>query len=298
MIMRFSKYKTIEARRAVESWVDYFAEKSALEYEKLNIATAFGNTRILAVNHEKRYLKPLLFIPGARTCGIFWDINNHLQVLGNEYRIYLLDVVGQASLSDGNCPRLASDDYGNWLNEVCWAINFEKGSVIGCSFGGLLIFKLAAIAPERIEKAVLMNPVGLSYISLSPWTLYNTLKPVYFPTRSNVETFMGRIVFSPTEKPNGELWKRVADYIEISVRDFEFGGDYPTKLTDEEIVKLKAETHLIVGKSDALIPQHKTIKRAKELLPNLKSIEVLPEIGHGIELSATAIEKLQTILAK
>lgn len=296
--MKLSKYKTNEARKAVEDWVEFFVSQSALKYEKMDVPTSFGNTRILAVNHKKPDLKPLLFIPGARTCGIFWDLNNHLQLLGDNYRIYLLDVVGQPSLSDGNCPKLASDEYGIWLNEICQTINFEKGCLIGASFGGLLIFKLAAVAPERIGKAVLMNPVGLSYISLSPWTLYNTLKPVFFPTRPNVETFMNRIVFSPTEKPNGELWKRIADYIEISVKDFEFGGDYPTKLNDEAIKKLTAETHLIVGQSDALIPQQKTIARAEKLLPNLKSIEILPEIGHGIELSAQAIEKLKSVLTK
>lgn len=294
--MKLSKYKTNEARKAIEDWVDFFVANSALKYEKLDIATAFGNTRILAVNHEKSELKPLLFLPGARTCGIFWDVNNHLQILGNKYRIYLLDVVGQPSLSDGNCPQLASDDYGNWLDEVCEKINFGKGVCIGASFGGLLIFKLAAVAPERIEKAVLMNPVGLSYISLAPWTLYNTLKPVFFPTRKNVETFMRKIVFSQTEKPEGDLWKRLADYIEISVRDFEFAGDYPTKLTDAEVLKLNAETHLIVGDSDALIPHQNTVKRARKLLSNLKSVEILQNIGHGIEISSKPIEKLKIIL--
>lgn len=294
--MKLSKFKTAEARQSVENWVDYFAGKSALNYQKLDVATRFGNTQLLAANHEKRELKPLLFIPGARTCGIFWDANNHLQMLGDEYRIYLLDVVGQPSLSDGNCPRLASDEYGEWLDEVCAKINFDKGCFVGASFGGLLIFKLAAVAPERIEKAVLMNPVGLSYISLAPRTLFYTLLPVYFPTRKNVETFMRKIVFSPSEKPDGETWKLLADYIEISVRDFEFAGDYPTKLTDEEIVKLQAETHLIVGAADALIPQTKTVERARKLLPNLKSVEILREIGHGIEISAKAIEKLKAIL--
>ncbi|MEZ5426815.1 MAG: alpha/beta hydrolase [Pyrinomonadaceae bacterium] len=141
-----------------------------------------------------------------------------------------------------------------------------------------------------------MNPVGLSYISLLPQKLFYTLLPVFFPTRRNVETFMNRMVFTPEEKPEGELWRQLADYIEISVKDFEFGGDYPTKLADAEIVRLKAETHLIVGENDALIPQHKTVKRARKLLPNLKSVDVLPNIGHGIELSSSAIEKLKAVL--
>jgi pimeloyl-ACP methyl ester carboxylesterase len=297
IIMKISKFKTDAARKFTEDWIDSFASESALRYEKLDVDTSFGRTRLLAAGHEKKHLKPLLFVPGARTCGIFWDANNHLHLLGDKYRIYLLDVIGQPSLSDGNCPKVKDESYGVWLDEVCEKINFEKGVFIGASFGGLLIFKLAAVAPERIEKAVLMNPVGLSYISLRPRSLYYTLAPVFFPNRKNVERFLDKIIFTETETPDADKLKRIADYIETSVKDFEFGGEYPYKLGDDEVVKLRAETHLLVGDKDGLIPYLNTVRRAKELLPNLKSVEVFPEIGHGIELSTKPILKLAEILA-
>jgi len=157
--------------------------------------------------------------------------------------------------------------------------------------------RLAAVAPERIERAVLMNPVGLSYISLQPRSLYYTLAPVIFPTRKNVERFLNKIVFTRTEKPDADKFNRIADYVETSNKDFQFGGEYPYNLGNDEIVKLRAETHLLVGDTDGLIPYQNTVRRGKELLPNLKSVEIIPEIGHGIEVSMKAILRLREILA-
>lgn len=294
--MRQSRFKTEEAHDWLKTWVREMSERLTLRYEELDVETRLGTTRLLAARHEQRDLEPMLFIPGARTCGIFWDLRNHLHSLGEDYRIYLLDVVGQPSLSALSCPVLKSTEYGVWLDEVCEAIGFRRGTVVGASFGGLLIFKLAAVAPERISKAILCNPVGLSYISMKPMALYNTLLPVFRPTRANVENFLSKIVFTPSDKPTGTLWNELVDYVELSVGDFEFKGDYPTRLSNKEVMALTAETHLIIGSGDTLIPQKRTIKRGKKLLSNLASVTVLPDVGHGIELSPMVVDAIGNVL--
>ena len=294
--MKTSNFKTVSARQALEKWIDYFVEKSSLPYAKLDVATSYGTTRLLAVNHENQNLKPILFLPGARTCGIFWDLNNHLHLLGYNYRIYLLDVIGQPSLSSGNCPDIKGDGYGVWLKEVCDEIGFKKGICVGASFGGELIFKLAAIEPSLIEKAVLMNPIGLSFISLSPRTLYYTLLPIYSPARKNIRKFFEKIVFTPEEKLDDEKFEMLIDYTENVLKNFDSQAQNPIKLSDAEIKKLQAETYLIVGAKDGLIPQHKTVERARKILPNLKDVTVFPNIAHGIETQTAAILKLREVL--
>ncbi|MBK8464225.1 MAG: alpha/beta hydrolase [Chloracidobacterium sp.] len=294
--MRQSRFKTETAHAGLKTWVREMSENLTLRYEELDVETRLGTTRLLAARHEQQDLEPILFIPGARTCGIFWDFRDHLHSLGDRHRIYLLDVVGQPSLSSLTCPVLKSNAYGIWLDEVCEAIGFRRGVVVGASFGGLLIFKLAAVAPERISKAILCNPVGLSNISMKPSSLYHTLLPVFRPTRQNVESFLSKMVFTSSDKPNGKLWSKLVDYVEFSVRDFEFNGDYPTRLSDKEVIALTAATHLIVGSDDALIPQKRTINRAKELLSDLASITVLPDVGHGIELSPLVVGTIGNVL--
>ncbi len=294
--MKISKFKNQAAHIFVEQWIDATIEKSALTYQKLDVETSFGKTRVLAVNHKEKHLPTLIYIPGARTCGAFLDLSNQLQILSGEYRIYLLDVVGQIGMSDGNCPNLKDDSYGVWLNEVCRKLEIERAVFVGASFGGQIIIKLAAVAPESIEKAVLMNPIGFSNISFAPLNLYRTLAPVIFPNRKTVDNFLKHIIFAPNDGISAETKLNVADFIENAVKNFQFAGEYPTKLNDVEIKKLTAETHLIVGESDGLIPFQKTIKRAKELLPNLKSVTNFPEQAHGIEVSSEVIFRLQKIL--
>ena len=294
--MKISKFKNQAAQTFVEQWIDSTIENSALTYEKLDVETSFGKTRILAVNHSEKHLKPLIYIPGARTCGAFLDLSNQLQILRDDYRIYLLDVVGQIGMSDGNCPNLKDDSYGVWLDEVCRKLEIERAVFVGASFGGQIIIKLAAVAPDKIEKAALLNPIGFSSISYAPLNLYRTLAPVIYPNRKTVENFLRHIVFAPHDGISTETKSRGADYIENAVKNFQFAGEYPSKLNDAEIRKLTAETHLLVGEADGLIPFQKTIERAEKLLPNLKSVEKFPEQAHGIEVSSDAIFRLQTIL--
>lgn len=294
--MKKSTFKNQEAKLFVEHWIDLTIENAALNYEKIDVPTSFGNTRVLAFNHSDKRLKPFIYVPGARTCGVFLELSNLLQGISENHRIYLLDVVGQIGLSDGNCPSLKDAGYGVWLNEVCQKLAVERAVFVGASFGGQIIMKFAAVAPEKIEKAVLMNPIGFSNISFAPLNLYRTLAPVIFRSRKTVQKFLDYIVFAPHDGINAKTKERVTDFVENAVKNFQFAGEYPSKMNDAEIKKLVAETHLLVGKRDGLIPFRQTIERAKALLPNLKSVEIFPKQAHGIEVSGDAVLHLQKIL--
>lgn len=294
--MKESKFKNQEAKIFVEGWIDSVIENSALSFEKFDVDTSFGKTRILSVNRSNQQLMPIVYVPGARTCGAFLALSNQLQVLSDNYRIYLLDVVGQVGMSGGACPSLKDNSYGIWLDEVCRKLGIERAFFVGASFGGQIIMKFAAVAPERIEKAVLMNPIGFSNVSFSPLSLYRMLAPVVFPTRKTVENFLNHIVFAPNDGIGSETKKRVADFMENAVKNFQFAGEYPSRMNDAEVEKLSAETHLLVGERDGLIPFRKTVQRAEKLLPNLKSLKTFPEQAHGIEVSSDAIFQLQKIL--
>jgi pimeloyl-ACP methyl ester carboxylesterase len=197
--MKISKFKDQAARIFVEQWIDATIENSALTYQKLDVETSFGRTQVLAVNHPEKHLPSLIYLPGARTCGAFLDLSNQLQILSGKHRIYLLDVVGQIGMSEGNCPNLKDGSYGVWLDEVCHNLEIERAVFVGASFGGQIIIKLAAVAPDKIEKAVLMNPIGFSNISFAPLNLYRTIAPVIFPNRKTVDNFLKHIVFAEND---------------------------------------------------------------------------------------------------
>jgi pimeloyl-ACP methyl ester carboxylesterase len=294
--MRESQFKTQAARTFTERWIDAVIENKALTYEKLDVETSFGITRVLSVNHHQRHLRSLVYVPGARTCGAFLTLSDQLQILSDKHRIYLLDVVGQVGMSSGMCPPLKDASYGVWLGEVCRRLGIERGVFVGASFGGQIIMKYAGIAPESTEKIVLMNPIGFSHISYAPLNLYRTLAPVIFPSRKRVESFLNQIVFTPRDGISAETKDLVADFVENAVKGFQFAGEYPSKMSDAEIRAVSSETHLILGEEDGLIPHRRTAERARKVLPNLGSIKIMPGQGHGIEVSRQAVMEVGKVL--
>src|SRR6185369_10179534 len=122
-------------RKWLETWLKDVLRTNRLEYEKFEIETFLGKTSVLAKNHERKDLEPVIFLPGGRTCGIFWDINNNLAPLYNDFRIYLIDINGQPGFSDGNAPTTNSYGYGRWLKELAAGLNLNQANFVGASFG-------------------------------------------------------------------------------------------------------------------------------------------------------------------
>ena len=291
-----SSYKTEADKQFVKDWVERINTLNSSFYENLTVKTSFGETVVWSLNHHQQDLEPIVFLPGARTCGMFWDLNNNLKTLKKDFRLYLVDVIGQPGLSSGNSPNVKTKEFAFWLGEVLDALNLNQTNLVGASFGGELAMKFAAVAPDRIKKMVLMNPIGLSYISLAPKTLFYNLLPIYFPNRQNVERFMDNVALAAPDDMPPERRSLLAEFILQTLTGFNFKADYPYKMSDNEFANLTTPTFLILGDSDKLIPHQKTVERAKKLLKNLKETIVLKNVGHGIELSLEAIEKLDNIL--
>ena len=162
-----SKFKNPpEDQRYFESWVSRLEKLNGTQYGRKDIATTLGKTVIWTVNESRTDLKSLVIFPGFRTCSLFWDFDNGLKPLKERYRIFLIDTNGQPCLSDGNTPDIRSAGYGEWAAEVLATLKIEKTTIAGASFGGTVCMKLCAVAPEKIEKAVLLNPGCLQNFSL------------------------------------------------------------------------------------------------------------------------------------
>ena len=53
----------------------------------------------------------------------------------------------------------------NWLNDLFDGI--ARASVVGNSYGGFIALNQAALAPERIDRVVLISPAG-GFVSVMP----------------------------------------------------------------------------------------------------------------------------------
>ncbi|MGA0556843.1 alpha/beta fold hydrolase [Larkinella sp. VNQ87] len=286
------RYPT-EAAVFLEEWNQQIERLNGFSYERLNLPTSFGTTRVWAANEHLHSAPTVVFFPGARTCGLFWDLDNALQPFRKHYRYYIVDVNGQPSLSEGGCPRVKTDDYGHWATEVLDGLGIQKTAIAGASLGGLICLKLCLTSPERIEKAVLLNPAGIQPFSTSLHNLYNNLLSILWPTPANLDRFLNSAVFCPPHHTLPPAYRKlVCSYLLYILKNHRFRGDYPAPLSKTEFHRLTTDIELIVGENDLLFPPRETIRLAEKNIPSLQSSLVLPKTAHGIETSKVAIMAL------
>ncbi len=294
--IRQSKYKNENSRKWLETWLKDVLRTNNLDYERLEVETFLGKTRVLAKNHERQDLEPVIFLPGGRTSGIFWDINKNLAPLYDDFRIYLVDVNGQPGLSDGSAPPIDSDGYGRWLQELAGGLELKQTNFVGASFGGSLIMKLGEVDCRLIKRAVMCNPAGFVNISIKPRNLYYLLMPLLLPSKKSVMNFLDKIAFDPSFAFDEQKREQLAEFILYTNMYFQMGAENPRPFADETLKKLNAPSYLILDRDDIFIPQQKTYERAAKLLPDLRETVWLEKHGHGIELAEEIGFELKRLL--
>ncbi|GAB3325701.1 alpha/beta fold hydrolase [Larkinella ripae] len=297
---RVSTFKQpADAQSFLEDWNRQIERLNGFSYERISLPTTFGTTRIWAANTELKAAKTLVIFPGARTCGLFWDLDNAMQPFREHYRYYIVEVNGQPSLSDGQCPNLKTDDYGRWATEVLDGLEIQQTAVAGASLGGLICLKLCLHAPGRIKKAVLLNPAGIQPFSSTFRNLFYNLLPLLWPTPKNLDRFLDKAVFCPPTHTLPPAYRQMlCDYLLYALRNHQFRGDYPAPLANEELHRLTTDIDLILGEKDLLFPPEETIRLAEKHIPSLRGSLVLANTAHGIETSKEAIGALWETVEK
>ena len=97
---------------------------------------------------------PLVFLHSQY--GLRW--NAYLESLAGAYTVYAPEVAGQESTLEQLDDML---DLVTYLNDVLDELGLERASVVGHSLGAALAAELAAINPNRVDRLVLLSPLGI-----------------------------------------------------------------------------------------------------------------------------------------
>ncbi len=281
-----------------QRWVTDLARLNALAYPSRKIQTSLGQTHVYEINAHQSSWPSLVIFPGFRTSSLFWDFDNNLRELRKSHRIFLVETNGQPCLSDPQTPDIHSNDYGIWAAEVIRGLGLTSASVAGASFGGLVIMKLAIVAPELVQKIILLNPGCLQPFSLTFRNLYYNMLPIFFPSRKNILKFLDTAVFcKPHHALSDAAEKLIVDYEHFALTRFVDKSQKPYQMSSSDLSKVNSEVYLIEGDKDLLFPFEKSIAYARKHIKNLKEVFVLKNTGHGIETSHEAMTLVKQILA-
>ncbi len=93
--------------------------------------------------------EPLVLVHGLAGSRRWWSAN--LDALASRFRVHAVDLPRGTPLAD------APDRLKSWLD----AVGIECAHLVGHSLGGLVCARLAAAAPDRVRRLVLVAPVGV-----------------------------------------------------------------------------------------------------------------------------------------
>ncbi|WP_343081178.1 alpha/beta fold hydrolase [Ostreiculturibacter nitratireducens] len=268
-IERTSIYGSPEIRARFHA---IYAEKLAewpVPYEEKIVGTRYGPVHVIASGAEDA--PPLLLLHASGVAGWSWKYN--AEELSRNYRIYAIDLISDAGLSEyadlSNRMRTGKDEADHYA-EVATLLGVMRAPVVGASEGGFIATNYALHYPERVEKLVLLGPMGYSGATRAAIAI--TLAQL-FPVKP-VQDATFRWAFSDSAKLR-------ADYAEWF--PLLMSGTFPAKVAPwpfsaEERQALSVPTLFVFGTRDNVVGDPEAARASVADVPDAR-VEVI-EAGH------------------
>jgi pimeloyl-ACP methyl ester carboxylesterase len=202
--------------------------------------------------------------------------------LSERFRVYAVDIVGQGGRSVASRKIESRRDYADWLNDLFDGLGIARASVVGNSYGGFIALNQAVLAPERIDRIVLISPAG-GFVSVMPLfrsMIYQALKGMLLrvlgaggPRPDLLAVIAGEAGFNEDDNDWLALGRQLMDGSQ------RINMVMPAVLSDEELVEIQAPTLLLIAEREILYEPHSTLRTAMTRMPGLKG-EIVPGAHH------------------
>lgn len=266
-------YKTPEGERLVQERYRAFLQHWPVPNQQIRIPTGQGETFVVVSGAEDA--PPLLLLHGGAANSAMWM--GEIRAYASHFRVYAVDVIGEAGLSAPSRPSLASDAHAAWLDEVLDALAVRRTSIVGVSLGGWLALDYASRRPERVARLAVLCPGGVGRQKLGIVFLTLALRPCgAWGKRKLMERILGR----PPADPTPGL-KAFLDFVSLIHQHFRPRMVKLPTLSDRALRRLNMPVLAIVGGRDVLLDSAETKRRLESYAPKAEVV-YLAEAGHAI----------------
>lgn len=267
-----SIYKSSSGRMNSINLYDEQIKKLAIQFTDIYIDTSFGKTHLIETGNRNG--RPVLVFHGGNSTTAY----NLLmcRFLLDEFHVYAVDTIGHPGKSSEINLSSRGYDYGKWASEVIDGIGYDKINCFGGSFGGGILAKLMCVAPEKIEKAVLIVPAGIN--NAFPISSAKMMIPLIQYRVTKKEKYLKKTALYMAL--NDEvLDKDTLDIVKDSFDNVKTKVGMPTNIKASMLTNYKAPTFVIAAENDCLFPAKRVLSRAKNIIPNCQ-VHMLKGSGH------------------
>jgi pimeloyl-ACP methyl ester carboxylesterase len=274
-------YKNLEAKAQLMRLYEEKLASLGVDYEEVDIMSSYGNTRVIITGNKKG--KPIVLFHGINA-GAPLTLEA-VKELREDYLLYAIDTIGQATKSDETRLDIHDDSFALWAAEVLHNLNIKEAYFIGISYGAFILQKLISHRPDLVSKCVFVVPGGIVNGKFMESMIRLTFPLVRFLITKKDSDLLK---FSKAFVPDGdEFMLRLQKALLLGLN-----MDYrrPALLKENDVRDFGSPTYMIVADDDVFFPGLQAIDRAKSLFKNFKEAYVIqnckhmPDKGHYPEI--------------
>jgi 2-hydroxy-6-oxonona-2,4-dienedioate hydrolase len=284
-----SIFRSDAARQGLVDWHARVRASLPAPTQSRRLSTRFGETHVLtggkvegpgggtpatgSQGAEGGGRLPLILLHGALANSAL--LLRELAPLMEEFQVHAVDIVGQSALSADRRISVRNDDYGRWLVEVLDALALPRVGVVGVSWGGFVALRLAAHAPERVERLALLAPAGVVRSPVSSFFRVGWPMSRYLgsPSPARLRALLSQLLTTPDDD-----WTA---YLGEAFLAFDLSMQVPRRAHPSEFRGFDAPAFVVGCERDVSFPGVPLLARARELLPNLVRGELLRGANHS-----------------
>jgi len=271
-------FRTESAEIPYMAAYDAVLAKWPVAYEEITVPTRLGPTHVIVSGPADA--PPLVLLHAAMATATVWRPN--VEALSEHFRVYAVDIVGQGGRTVASRKVKSRQNYADWLNDLLDGLGIARASIVGNSYGGFIALNHAALAPERVDRMVLISPVGLvSWMPVLRSMIYQGLKGallrVFDSDAPGPPDILAVISREAGFNAEDEDWLALGRQLMDGSKRINM--IMPGVLSDAEFRAIRAPTLLLIAEHEFLYEPDSTLRTAMARMPGLTG-EIVPGAHH------------------
>lgn len=280
---RTSIYDSPEVRARFQDIYDRKLDQWPVEPDTRFLETERGRVHVLSAGPEDA--PPLLLLHAAGVASWSWGPN--IAALSEAYRVHAVDLIGDAGrseLADISKRLGGGEDQADHYAEVMDLLGIGAAPVVGASEGGFIATNLALHHPARVERMVLLGPMGYA----------GAVGPVLriFVTQLFPLPPLRRATFRRVFSDDPELVAEYEDWFRLVMTGLSPAKVPPLPFSAEERQSIEIPVLYVFGTRDRLVGDAEAARAQVADVPEAR-VEIV-EAGHL--MAAEAPERINALI--
>jgi pimeloyl-ACP methyl ester carboxylesterase len=268
-------YRSEAGERAVRARYQEVLKRWPVESEQLRVPTREGDTFVIASGPADA--PPLVLLHGSAFNSAMWL--GDVAAWSAHFRVYAVDVIGQAGASAPSRPPYDSEAYALWLDDVLDALAVPRASLVGLSLGAWIALDYAIRRGARAASLVLLCPAGVGRETISMFRLLFVIGPLLALGRWGRRRAMA-MTLGPAP-PRAEGAQAMEKFSSLVFAHFRPNMARVARFSDAALARLSMPLLLIVGERDAMLDSRETRARIERHVLRAE-VRWLSGVGHRI----------------